>query len=57
MNALLDNAVAAHGSSDRWNQVKSITVDAAINGLSGTSRVSLTRSRMFALRWTPRGSG
>ena len=32
MNALLDNAVAAHGSSDRWNQVKSITVDAAING-------------------------
>jgi hypothetical protein len=32
MNDLLDNAVAAHGSLDRWNQVKSITVDASING-------------------------
>jgi hypothetical protein len=26
------NAVAAHGGLDRWNQVKSITVDASITG-------------------------
>jgi len=32
MNHLLENAVAAHGGSDRWNQVKSITVDASITG-------------------------
>lgn len=32
MSDLLDNAVAAHGSLDRWNQVKSITVDASISG-------------------------
>ena len=32
MNDLLDSAVAAHGGLDRWNQVKSITVDAAITG-------------------------
>lgn len=32
MNYLLENAVAAHGGLDRWNQVKSITVDASITG-------------------------
>ena len=32
MNDLLDNAVAAHGGLDRWNQVTSITVDASITG-------------------------
>jgi hypothetical protein len=32
MNDLLDSAVAAHGGLDRWNQVKSITVDASIAG-------------------------
>ena len=32
MNHLLENAVAAHGGLDRWNQVKSITVDASITG-------------------------
>ena len=32
MNYLLDSAVAAHGGLDRWNQVKSITVDASITG-------------------------
>jgi len=32
MNDLLATAVAAHGGSDRWTQVKSITVDASITG-------------------------
>jgi hypothetical protein len=32
MNDLLENAVAAHGGLDRWNQVKSITVNASITG-------------------------
>ena len=32
MNDLLENAVAAHGGLDRWNQVRSITVDASITG-------------------------
>jgi hypothetical protein len=32
MRDLLDNAVAAHGGLDRWNHVKSITVDASIKG-------------------------
>jgi hypothetical protein len=32
MNDLLENAVAAHGGLDRWNQVESITVDASITG-------------------------
>src|SRR6266849_435740 len=32
MNYLLENAVAAHGGLDRWNQVKSITIDASITG-------------------------
>jgi hypothetical protein len=32
MNDLLDSAAAAHGGLDRWNQVKSITVDASITG-------------------------
>src|SRR5260370_31303397 len=32
MNDLLNSAVAAHGGLDRWNQVKSITVDASITG-------------------------
>ena len=32
MNDLLESAVAAHGGLDRWNDVKSITVDAAITG-------------------------
>ena len=32
MNDLLEAAVAAHGGLDRWNQVKSITVDASITG-------------------------
>jgi hypothetical protein len=30
MNDLLDSAVAAHGGLDRWNHVRSITVDASI---------------------------
>ena len=32
MNDLLESAVAAHGGLDRWNEVKSITVDASITG-------------------------
>jgi len=32
MSDLLESAVAAHGGLDRWNQVKSITVDASITG-------------------------
>jgi hypothetical protein len=32
MNDLLERAVAAHGGLDRWNQIKSITVDACITG-------------------------
>jgi hypothetical protein len=32
MNDLLENAVAAHGGLDRWNQVTSISVDASITG-------------------------
>jgi hypothetical protein len=32
MNNLLESAVTAHGGLDRWNQVKSITVDASITG-------------------------
>jgi hypothetical protein len=32
MNYLLENAVAVHGGLDRWNQVKSITVEASIAG-------------------------
>lgn len=32
MNDLLDRALAAHGGLDRWNQVKSITVEASITG-------------------------
>ena len=32
MNDLLKSAVAAHGGMDRWNQIKSITVDASITG-------------------------
>ncbi len=32
MSDLLESAVAAHGGLDRWNRVKSITVDASIAG-------------------------
>jgi hypothetical protein len=32
MNNLLESAVTAHGGLDRWNQVKSITVEASITG-------------------------
>src|SRR5260370_12165004 len=32
MNDLLNSAVAAPGGLDRWNQVKSIAVDASITG-------------------------
>ncbi len=32
MNELLETAVSAHGGLDRWNQIKSITVDASITG-------------------------
>ena len=32
MNDLLDSAAAAHGGMDKWNQVKSISVDASITG-------------------------
>ncbi|MFG1910114.1 hypothetical protein [Kribbella sp. NPDC048928] len=32
MNELLEYAVAAHGGLDRWNAVRSITVDASITG-------------------------
>jgi hypothetical protein len=32
VNDLLESAVAAHGGLDRWNEVKSITVDASITG-------------------------
>jgi hypothetical protein len=35
VNDLLESAVAAHGGLDRWNQVKSITVDASITGALG----------------------
>lgn len=31
-NDLLESAVAAHGGLGRWNQVKSITVDASVTG-------------------------
>ena len=50
MKNLLERAVAAHGGLDRWNQVKSIIVDAAITGSSWPSRTRLRRSRTFALR-------
>jgi hypothetical protein len=32
MSDLLDSVVAAHGGSDRWNNVRSITADASITG-------------------------
>ncbi|MBO0880425.1 MAG: hypothetical protein J2P17_08775 [Mycobacterium sp.] len=32
MNDLLETAVAAHGGLDRWNQIKSIAVNASITG-------------------------
>src|SRR6516225_10450132 len=32
MNDLLESAVPAHGGLNRWNQVRSITVDASITG-------------------------
>ncbi|HET6739602.1 MAG TPA: hypothetical protein VFH76_11730 [Kribbella sp.] len=32
MNELLEYAVAAHGGLDRWNEVRSMTVDASITG-------------------------
>ena len=32
MNGLLESAVTAHGGLDRWNQIRSITVDASITG-------------------------
>ncbi|HEY3560192.1 MAG TPA: hypothetical protein VGL05_22145 [Kribbella sp.] len=32
MNELLEKAVAAHGGLDRWNEIKSMTVDASITG-------------------------
>jgi hypothetical protein len=32
MESLLESALAAHGGLDRWNQIKSITFDAAIDG-------------------------
>jgi hypothetical protein len=32
VNNLLESAVAAHGGLGRWNQVKSITVDASVTG-------------------------
>jgi hypothetical protein len=32
MDDLLETAVTAHGGSDRWNQITSITVDASIGG-------------------------
>jgi hypothetical protein len=43
MNYLLENAVAAHGGLDRWNQVKSITVDASITRRSPQSRPAVKR--------------
>jgi hypothetical protein len=56
MNDLLGNAVAAHGGLDRWNQVKSITVDAPITEALWSLKSKVTRSRTFASRWAPRGS-
>jgi hypothetical protein len=32
MNELLESAITAHGELDRWNEIKSITVDASITG-------------------------
>ena len=32
MNELLERAVAAHGGLDRWNEIQSVTLDAAITG-------------------------
>ncbi len=32
MNELLEEAVAAHGGADRWQQVRSVTVEASITG-------------------------
>jgi hypothetical protein len=32
MNELLESAVAAHGGLNRWNDIRSITVDASITG-------------------------
>ena len=32
MKGLLESAVTAHGGLDRWNKIKSITVDASISG-------------------------
>jgi len=32
MHGLLESAVAAHGGLDRWNKIRSITVDASITG-------------------------
>lgn len=32
MNDLLESALTAHGGSDRWNKIKSITVSASITG-------------------------
>jgi hypothetical protein len=32
MNDLLESALTAHGSSRRWNKIKSVTVDASITG-------------------------
>ena len=56
MNDLLESAVAAHGGLDRWNQVKSITVDASITGALWSLKTKVTRSSTFASWWTPRGS-
>jgi len=41
MNDLLETAVAAHGGLDRWNQIKSITVDASIGGALWTVKAQV----------------
>ena len=41
MNDLLETAVAAHGGLDRWNQIKSIIVDASIGGALWTVKAQV----------------
>jgi hypothetical protein len=41
MNDLLESAVAAHGGLDRWNQIKSIIVDASISGALWTVKAQV----------------
>jgi hypothetical protein len=57
MNDLLANAVAAHGGLDRWNQVRSIVVDASITGALWALKNQADALKDVASRSTPHGSG